>query len=242
MMLLPCIRKKKSWIRIRERLFQHPVKTAIRFSPVNKMSNNEKIILFSRFPVPGKTKTRLIPALGPYRAAELQKWMSERMATRAAAAARGRQAAFEVRFTDAKPEQMRQWLGEEAAYAGQGPGDIGARLKLAFADAFAAGFARVVVIGADCPDLAETHIIRALELLEKNDLVLGPCADGGYCLIALTAPAPALFNAVPWGGGKVTAHTIEQAAALGLSTTLLEELRDVDRPEDLDLIDNYPLP
>jgi glycosyltransferase A (GT-A) superfamily protein (DUF2064 family) len=45
--------------------------------------NFDRLIIFTRYPAPGKTKTRLIPALGPKGAAALQKQMTERTVVRA---------------------------------------------------------------------------------------------------------------------------------------------------------------
>ena len=58
--------------------------------------------------------------------------------------------------------------------------------------------------------------------------------DGGYVLIGLAAPQPAVFADVDWGSGRVLAQTRERLAQGGLRWTELDALWDVDRPEDLD--------
>jgi len=45
---------------------------------------SERLIVFTRFPEPGKTKTRLIPALGAKGAARLQRQMTEHIIATAA--------------------------------------------------------------------------------------------------------------------------------------------------------------
>jgi uncharacterized protein len=98
---------------------------------------------------------------------------------------------------------------------------------------FARGYTRVLIVGTDVPSLPLDHYKQALVLLEKNDLVLGPALDGGYYLIGLTKPVPALFDNIPWSTERVLALTCEKADGLGLATALLPEWRDIDTIDDL---------
>ena len=195
---------------------------------------HERVILFTRYPEPGKTKTRLIPALGPHGAAALQRTMTEQAVATLKGLADQRQVALEVRFEGGSLGEMQQWLAADIAYCPQGDGDLGNRLQRAFADAFAAGMQRVVVVGADCPSLTTEALCRALVMLAANDLVLGPASDGGYYLIGLGRPVPEIFSAIPWGTDKVLEQTLICARRLDLSVALLDPLSDVDRPEDLE--------
>jgi len=192
-----------------------------------------RLILFTRYPEPGRTKTRLIPALGAHGAAALQRRMSEAIVTRMAAFAADYPVRPEIRYADGNQQAMEAWLSNDIPCLDQGEGDLGDRLLRAFAQSFAQGAQAVVVIGADCPDLTPALFSQAFSALARKDLVLGPAMDGGYYLIGLTRPAPALFAEIPWGGGEVLAATLKQAQALELATHMLEPLADVDRPEDL---------
>jgi rSAM/selenodomain-associated transferase 1 len=111
--------------------------------------------------------------------------------------------------------------------------DLGARMALAFADVFAQGYRRVLVIGTDLPTLPGSAFGEALTLLDAHDLVLGPARDGGYYLIGLRKPAPELFAGIPWSTDRVLALTQTKAAAAGLKTALLPVRRDVDTLDDL---------
>jgi hypothetical protein len=80
----------------------------------------------------------------------------------------------------------------------------------------------------------EAPVMRAaFTALRRKDVVLGPATDGGYWLIGLRRPAPALFADMPWSTDSVLARTLERARSLGLAVGTLEPLPDVDRPEDL---------
>jgi glycosyltransferase A (GT-A) superfamily protein (DUF2064 family) len=65
------------------------------------------------------------------------------------------------------------------------------------------------------------------------DVVLGPCEDGGYYLVGLRCPQPALFEGIPWSTDAVFAMTLEKARARGLSIHVLPRWFDVDTEADL---------
>jgi rSAM/selenodomain-associated transferase 2 len=92
-----------------------------------------------------------------------------------------------------------------------------------------------VIVGTDCPGLSSAVAEDALGRLSENDLVLGPAADGGYYLIGLRREVPQLFSDIPWGTGEVLEATLQKARELKMSVSLLQTLRDVDLPEDLDV-------
>lgn len=99
----------------------------------------------------------------------------------------------------------------------------------------ARGNEKVVVIGADCPGLTTDVIDRAFSILERHQMVVGPAQDGGYYLLGLSMPAEeSLFTGIEWGSEAVLAETLRKATEAGLTWELLEELRDVDLPDDLD--------
>ncbi|NDY42020.1 DUF2064 domain-containing protein [Dissulfurirhabdus thermomarina] len=193
----------------------------------------EAVVLFTRFPRPGTTKTRLIPALGPRGAADLQRRMTEQAAATVRAAQARRGFRVEVRHEGGSEEELRRWLGAGWTYRAQGPGDLGARLDRAVREAFSSGAARVVLLGADCPGLRASDILRALRALDRADAAVGPSADGGYYLLGLRRVVPGLFEAIPWGTASVRERTLAVLRRRGLKWRLLPVRRDVDRPEDL---------
>ncbi|MGO8705049.1 MAG: TIGR04283 family arsenosugar biosynthesis glycosyltransferase [Candidatus Brocadiia bacterium] len=191
------------------------------------------LIVFTRWPEPGASKTRLIPVLGAAGAADLQRQMALHTISHAREVARRERVALEVRFSGGAADRMQEWLGGGMDCRPQGEGDLGARMEVAFRDAFSRGAARVVLVGTDCPGLEAPVMRAALAALRRKDLVLGPATDGGYWLIGLRRPAPGLFADMPWSTDSVLERTRDRARSLGLSVRLLEPLRDVDRPEDL---------
>ncbi len=80
------------------------------------------------------------------------------------------------------------------------------------------------------PPTEAAFIREWLDGLGAYDVVLGPSVDGGYYLIGLIEPQPALFRAIPWGTAAVLAQTRARIAGCGLR--LLKPLRDVDTARD----------
>lgn len=202
----------------------------------------DQLAIFTRYPEPGKTKTRLIPALGKDGAAALQKELTEKTVQKIDQLVLTSTYEPVIYFEGGELGSMQSWLGKDRRYKEQGAGDLGEKLKRAFNAAFRAGAQRIVTIGCDCPGLTKEHINRAFDALYFNELVLGPATDGGYYLIGLQRPLDELFENIPWGTDKVFETTVTLAQQLGLSTEILEELHDVDRPEDLKHLDHNTCP
>lgn len=204
------------------------------------------IILFTRFPVPGKTKTRLIPSLGPQKAADLQRLMTEKVVKEALLAAEEFAATVSVFYTNGTAEQMTEWLGDSCGYYPQSAGDIGLRMKDAFSIILKEPTRSVVLIGSDIPDVNAEIIKKALRSLRSSDTVLGPTYDGGYYLVGVNRDVfknlgNSLFSEIPWSTDQVLEKTVQRINKTGCSYTLLQTLHDIDRPEDLTLIDNVDL-
>ena len=69
-------------------------------------------------------------------------------------------------------------------------------------------------------------------MLAQHDAVLIPAEDGGYVLIGLRRPCPAVFEGVAWSTGGVLAQTRDRLRDAGLRWHELPTLWDVDTPDD----------
>jgi rSAM/selenodomain-associated transferase 1 len=205
---------------------------------MKSMQLTDQLTIFTRYPEPGLTKTRLISALGEEGAAELQKKLTENTIQEIEQLVKTSTIEPVIYFEGGDLASMQNWLGPDRLYKAQGHGDLGAKLKKAFGDAFSAGAQRVVTIGCDCPGLSKEIIGRAFDALYLKDLVLGPATDGGYYLIGMKYPVDELFEDIPWGTDEVFKKTVSLAQQLCLSIETLETLNDVDRPQDLKHIDH----
>ena len=191
------------------------------------------LILFTRYPLPGRVKTRLIPALGPEGAESLHRRLVLRTLRTAHKACRAVGADLEIRFDGRNDDAMRHWLGECGTFTAQGTGDLGERMANAFEESFRPGSTATIIVGSDCPGLTPELITAAFERLSDTPVVLGPANDGGYYLIGLTSPVPELFRGIAWGTETVLADSLRVLERKGLKPFLLMPLDDLDRPEEL---------
>jgi uncharacterized protein len=190
---------------------------------------SDLLVVFVKSPRPGFVKTRLAAAVGAVHAAALYRAMAERVLEATRGDGHGRAVFFDP--PDGRAD-VEAWLPGETCVA-QSAGDLGVRMASAFRWAFDGGATKVVLIGTDAPELSRDDIERAFEALGGHDVVLGPSFDGGYYLIGLRQPAPALFDGITWSTPAVLGQTLELAESLGLTTTPLPARGDVDTVEDL---------
>ncbi len=115
---------------------------------------------------------------------------------------------------------------------GQRGNGLAAGLVSAF-ERFIPNFRRVVAVDSDSPQLPLACLESAFDLLEKNEVVVGPTEDGGYYLVGASAMHPRLFELAPLGTGNARDALVGNARALGLSVAFTETGYDVDDPADL---------
>jgi hypothetical protein len=203
-------------------------------SGIQSSPDRECAIVFTRYPEAGKTKTRLIPALGSQGAADFQRQMTQETIALVRELQRHRPISLAVHFSGGNLALMQAWLGNDLAYQPQVEGDLGVKMASAFEGACHRGQAKVVIIGSDCPDLTANLLLSSFQALDRSDLVLGPATDGGYYLIGLRRFIPQIFQGISWSTAAVLTQTVEVAKSLNLAIAYLPTLRDIDRPEDLD--------
>ncbi len=195
-----------------------------------------RIIVFTKAPVAGEVKTRLVPPLTHQQAAELH----TRLVHRTLAMATGATLSpVELWCTPSRHhalfESCRKRYG--VTLHDQEGADLGRRMHNAFAIALQTNPC-AVLIGTDCPALAADDLRVALAGLHNgNDAVLGPASDGGYVLIGLRRPAAELFSDIGWSTWAVLHETRARLKRLGWRWTELDEKWDLDRPADLDKLD-----
>ena len=192
-----------------------------------------RLILFARFPVAGKVKTRLIPALGAEGAAALHRRLVLRTLRTAHALCQAHDVELEVRFAGEDANKMRHWLGDGWLCRAQCEADLGQRMARAFEDSFREGSSATVIIGSDCPTLTPDVLAAAFEALKASPVVIGPATDGGYYLIGLNKPVPELFQDIAWGTETVHAQSLQILERMSIRPTQLQPLDDLDRPEDV---------
>jgi|ERR1043166_2196247 rSAM/selenodomain-associated transferase 1 len=190
--------------------------------------SDQRLIIFVKAPRPGEVKTRLAKDLGPEAACLAYRDLVETVVENLSSLH-----GVELRFTPHDGfAEVQPWLRKGWSAHPQGEGDLGARLESAFAQHFADGAERAVIIGSDCPEVLSADIEAAWSWLQTHDLVLGPATDGGYWLIGVREAQPLLWKDIAWGTGQVLEQTLHRAKVPGLRTRLLRTLTDIDTADD----------
>jgi rSAM/selenodomain-associated transferase 1 len=200
------------------------------------------LIIFAKEPRPGQVKTRLSPPLSPEAAAQLYHCFIQDILDEMTRVP-------EVRLAVAFSPPTAQVFFRRLAPPGtilfpQEGADLGERMERAFARNFAAGFGPVLLRGSDVPDLPAAVVSEARAVLAAGQaqVVLGPCPDGGYYLVGLSEPQPALFRGLAWSSSTVLADTLRLARQLDLRVHLLPPWPDIDTYDNLRTFLNRPRP
>ncbi|OPY13114.1 MAG: 2-phospho-L-lactate guanylyltransferase [Syntrophus sp. PtaB.Bin001] len=194
--------------------------------------DKRKILLFVKYPEPGKVKTRLEPLLDSNCAARLYGcFVLDLLETLI-----GTGYALRIVYdAPGKREEIARLFGEHYDYRPQEGADLGERMKKAFLSSFAEGVTSVVLLGSDLPDLPGAVLKEAFSALEEFDGVLGPSVDGGYYLVGFRREGfcPSVFDGIPWSTENVFPETMSRFHKARRTVSLLPPGRDLDTPEDL---------
>ncbi len=190
----------------------------------------DALVVFAKFPEPGKVKTRLAADIGAAAAADLYREFLF-LTLETATALRDTDVVIAFSPADRLP-QFEQLIARDCRFVPQPEGDLGRRMERVFAE-FLQEYKRAVIIGTDSPTLPAAYLRQAFSALEGSDVVFGPTEDGGYYLVGLRAPQPLLFAGIPWSTDAVLEATLERARESALAVHLLPTWHDIDTLADL---------
>jgi len=191
------------------------------------------LIVFTRCPVSGETKTRMIPALGERGAANLQRDMTLHALSHVSQFLETQNVTVELHYSGGSEAQAREAFGVDWEYVAQTDGDLGEKMRRAINRAFYLGARCVAVMGTDCPEITSDVLARTFETTRKADVVFTPAHDGGYVLVAMRRPIQCIFEGITWGESDVLRDSVEAAKRDGRTVALLDPLGDVDVARDL---------
>lgn len=189
------------------------------------------IAIFARAPLPGRTKSRLIPRLGAWGAARLH----VRLLERSLRCARDSGLPVELHGFPRRSRSLVHLASRHRVpLVTQRGSDLGERMY----NALFAGLRRsraVILMGSDVPALRPAHLTKAARLLAAGrDAVLAPAEDGGYALIGARRVSPLLFQGIEWGGADVYRRTTAVLERIGFRWQALQPVWDIDRPGDIE--------
>lgn len=192
------------------------------------------LVIMAVPPVAGRAGLRLCPPLTPQQAAELQGAFLRDTLRQAGELRDVECVVFSPSEALSGADDFKGLVPKEITVVAQRSAGLGAGIREAIERASAAGFGRIMVIVSDCPTLPSEALAEGIAQLEEHDMVLGPCADGGYYALGLHGPIPQLFEGISWSTDWVLAQTLIAARSLALRWKLLPIWYDVDTPEELE--------
>lgn len=196
------------------------------------------VIVFIKYPEPGKVKTRLGKHLGYETAAKLYTAFVEDMLFNFDKSGLNPIIAFDP-FQPIKKYQ--KWLGDRIYIAQQGE-DLGQRMYNVLQAAFDLNYDACILTGSDLPDLEPELIHQAQKELKKAPACIGPASDGGYYLIGFQKDhlTDSIFKEMEWSTDRVLPETLSRLKSLGINPVILPEHQDMDTLEDLERLRKNP--
>ena len=190
------------------------------------------IIIFTKVPIAGRTKTRLMPQLTAQQCAELHTCFLRDIRSECEAC----DADIYVCYTPAGEEDkalLMDILGAQQGWFPQQEAGLGERMYRALAQGLAMGYEQCVLIGTDVPELRAADLTQAFAVLKERDTVFGRTCDGGYYLVGMKTAHPEAFGPERYGHSHVLADTVEALQCVGITVGYTTTLADMDTPEDL---------
>lgn len=191
------------------------------------------LIFFTRVPLPGRTKTRLLDFLSPHQAVNLHKFLIKDISTKLQ---KLKDVKILIFFTPSdKDKILKQILGEKYEFVAQSGGDISERMLEAFRHVRALGFEKILLIGSDIVNFTSLGFDAYFKALDEKDAAIVPTLDGGYCALALTSSCvrDEIFSSNYSEPENVLRGICAKFDELNLSYAKFKPLRDIDVKEDI---------
>lgn len=185
------------------------------------------IVVFIKNPRLGYVKTRLAKDVGDVRALEIYLQLTAHTKGVLAAVPEVNRCVFYSEFIN----NTDDWSTDTFVKFLQSDGDLGDKIKHAFSEVFLHSD-KAIIIGSDCAQLSADHIQKAIDLLENNNVVIGPSIDGGYYLLGMDSNYQFLFDDIAWSTESVFDATKSKAIEHDLTVAEIETLSDIDYIED----------
>lgn len=188
------------------------------------------VIIFTRIPVPGKTKTRMMPYLKAKGCADLHACFLSDIRQEC------EKTGYDI-FVYYVPEGERKVLvsilGPDKQYREQRGEGLGNRMLSAIREVLAEGYDTCLLTGTDVPELQAGDLTAAVEKLHRKDVVFGPTRDGGYYLVGMKKAYEEVFDGQTYGHGSVLKNTTAYLKERHISAGYTRTLQDMDVASDL---------
>ncbi len=189
------------------------------------------LVIMTKFPEPGKVKTRLGASIGNEASCKLHRAMVQHLLDKTLPHLDSIQLRFHV--AGGSDADVTEWLGS-AHWQRQAEGDLGLKMQSAIEASFTEGVKKALIIGTDCPAITPAHIEATVRALDDHNVAFTPALDGGYVMAGVKAVHPEMYHDIEWSTDTVLEMSAKRLRTAGNSLKLFEALRDVDTESDLD--------
>lgn len=194
---------------------------------------NEAIIIFTRVPIKGKTKTRLEGFLTKEGCRDIHiSFLKDIKET----CKKIKRDIFIFYTPEGNKNILEDILGDLGEYYVQLGKDLGEKMFNAISCILDKGYNSCILIGTDIPEIKKSHLESAFKSLEKSDVVIGPTVDKGYYLIGMKNSNKAIFENQTYGKGNVFSNTVGKIRKQNLTYSIMETCLDIDEEEDIYLL------
>ncbi len=197
------------------------------------MKNKDAVIIFAKFPEPGKVKTRLSKTIGPDFALEFYRLCARHTFTECEKLFPFNVNGYLFYSGNKNKITTKNWTDTEFFLYEQQGKNLGEKMMNAFNIVFNKDANKAIIVGTDLPDISSDIINHAFTALDTYDVVIGPTNDGGYYLLGLKKNYCDLFQDIKWSTATVFQDTILRLKNRNLNFKILTLLSDIDTEDDL---------
>ena len=189
------------------------------------------VAVLARSPVPGRTRTPLVPPLTPEEAAALGTAFLMDAADKLLRASSDAEILPFVAYGRGGSEAfLRSVLPPGVELIETGQTDVGELLFETARGLLRSGHGAVCLIDSESPTLPVRYLVEAVRVLAMpgDRVVLGPCTDGGCYLLGLNVPHRRLFEDIAWSTDAVVDQMMLRADEIDLPVHVLPVWYEVD--------------
>ena len=184
------------------------------------------LIIFTRVPIEGQTKTRLEDFLSKKDIVIFHKNLIKRLI----GDVKSQEWDLEVHVTPfEKVNILKEFLPNER-YKAQADTNLFEKMEIAI-DSALKNHDKVAIIGSDIYDISAKDIKNAFDALDDNDIVFNPSSDGGYSLVASKINIDGKLNIDFKNKSMILDETIKNSNSSRIKC--LRIIDDIDTKEDL---------
>lgn len=184
------------------------------------------LIIFTRVPIEGHTKTRLEDFLSKKDIVIFHKNLIKRLI----GDVKSQEWDLEVHVTPfEKVNILKEFLPNER-YKAQADTNLFEKMEIAI-DSALKNHDKVAIIGSDIYDISAKDIKNAFDALDDNDIVFNPSSDGGYSLVASKINIDGKLNIDFKNKSMILDETIKNSNSSRIKC--LRIIDDIDTKEDL---------